>query len=68
MSERKLEGNFAKDREIHGESIVWSTAYRQKKSYELHADVGIEENNGSASWLLQAMCVVMCWEWRMVMS
>ena len=35
VPERKLNENFAKDRRIHGESNVWNTAKRQKRSTDL---------------------------------
>ena len=33
--DRKYDVNFAKDRKVHGESNVWSTAQRQKRSTDL---------------------------------
>ena len=36
------EMNFTKDRKIHSESNVWSTAERQKTIYRFDVDVGFE--------------------------
>ena len=42
--------NFMKDREIHGESYVWSTAQRKKKLYRFDVHVGFELNHGSVGY------------------
>ena len=42
MPERKRDGNFMKDRKIHGESNVWSTAQRQRKIYKFDVHAGFE--------------------------
>ena len=42
VPEGKRYGNFMKDRDIHGESIVWSTAQRLKKIYWFDVHVGFE--------------------------
>ena len=39
-AERDRDGNFMKDREIHGERNVWWTVQRWKKNYKF--DVGFE--------------------------
>ena len=36
-----------KDRKIHGESNVWSTAQRQKKIYKFDVHAGFEGSNRS---------------------
>ena len=41
VPERKQDGKFTKDRKIHGESNVWSTAQRQKKINGFDIDVGL---------------------------
>ena len=43
MPERKQNGNFANDREIRGESNVWSAALRLKMSWRFDADVCLKE-------------------------
>ena len=43
VPERKLDGNFTKDRKIHGKSNVWSTAQRQKRSIGLMFMLGLNE-------------------------
>ena len=35
-------GIFLKDRKIHGESNVWSTAQRLKKIYRFYVNAGFE--------------------------
>ena len=40
--EIKCDGNFMKDRKIHGESYVCSTAQTQKKIYGFDVHVGFE--------------------------
>ena len=40
VAKRKLDGNFTKDRKIHGESNVWSAAQRKKKIFEFDAHAG----------------------------
>ena len=59
VSERKLNLNFTKDIMIHGESNVWSTAQRQKRSMDLMFMLGF---NLLIGWLWQAVFVdmVMC--------
>ena len=42
VPERKCDGNFVKDRKIHGESNVWSTAQRQKKINRFDVHAGLE--------------------------
>ena len=42
VPERKLDVDFTKDRKIHDENNVWSTAQRQKKIYGFDVDVGFE--------------------------
>ena len=42
MPDRKCDGNFMKDRKIHGESIVWSAAQCQKRIYGYDVHVGFE--------------------------
>ena len=61
MSERTLAVIFVKDREIHGESGVWSTALRLKESCGLIAGFGFECNSRSVG-------MVLCEGERMVMS
>ena len=34
--------NFTKDRDFHGESNVWRTAQRQKKTHRFDVHVGLE--------------------------
>ena len=43
VPERKRDGNFRKDRKIHGESNVWSTAQNQKRSMGLMFMLGFNE-------------------------
>ena len=43
VPEGKWDGNFMKDREIHGESNVWSTAKRQKKICRFDAHILLNE-------------------------
>ena len=42
VPEGRLNGNFTKDRKIHGESNVWSTA--QEKILEFDVHTGFEWN------------------------
>ena len=42
VPERKRDGNFIKNRKIHGDSNVWSIAQRQKIIYIFDVDVGFE--------------------------
>ena len=57
VSERKRDGNFVKDRKIHGESNVWSTAQRQKVIYGFDVHAGFEGNYGSVGYGRQCSLV-----------
>ena len=50
-----------KDKKIHSESSVWSTAQGEKKIYGFDDNVGFEKNQ-QISWLWQTVFVgiVMC--------
>ena len=39
---RKRDENLMKDRKVHGESNVWSTVQRQKRSMDFVVHVGLD--------------------------
>ena len=49
--------NFTKDRKIHDESNVWSTAHRQKKIYGYDVHAGFEGNHRSVGYGKQCLLV-----------
>ena len=49
-----------KDREIHGESNMWSTAQRQIKIYGFVVHAGFERNYGSVGYGKQCSLVWLC--------
>ena len=53
-----------KDRKIHGESNVWSTAQRQKKINGFNVHVGIELSHRSVGYGKQCSLVLSCVEER----
>ena len=53
-----------RDREIHGESNVWSAALRQKKIYGLDVHAGFEGNYGSVGYGKLCSLVWSCVEER----
>ena len=61
---KKLYRNFTKDRNIHGESNVWSAAQRQKKIYAYDVHAGFEGNNRSVGNGKQCSLVWSCVEER----
>ena len=44
-----MDVNFTKDKEIHGESNVWSTAQRQTKNNRFNVHVGFEDQLAMAN-------------------
>ena len=46
-----------KDRKIHGESNVWSTALRYKNIYIFDVHVGLQLNHRSVSYRKQCLLV-----------
>ena len=55
-------GNIVMEREIHGESSVWSTAQGWKKGWWLDVCVGFEWNNISVGYGKQCVSVQACIE------
>ena len=49
--------NFTKDRKIHGESNVWSTAERHKKIYRFDVRVRFELSHRSVAYGKQCLLV-----------
>ena len=47
VPEIKRDGYFMKDGKIHGESIVWSSAHRQKKIYGFDVNDGFKWSHSS---------------------
>ena len=50
VPERKLDGNIMKDKEIHGEGNVWTTAQRQKETKGFDVVVGFDLNHRSVGY------------------
>ena len=66
MSKRKRDWNFTKDREIHGESNVWS-AFPRKISKDLMLMLGLNETIDQLAMAV-GVAMVMCCGGRMAMS
>ena len=64
VPERKLDGKYTKDRKIHGESNVWSTAQRQKKIYRFDIYAWLELNHRSVGYGKQCSLLWSCVEER----
>ena len=62
VPERKSNGNFMMDRDIHGESNIWSKAQRQKKINRSDVNVGFELNHRSVGYSKQCSLVLSCVE------
>ena len=57
VPERKRDGNFLKNRKIHGENNVLGAAQRQKKIYRFDVHAEYEGNCGSVGYDKQCSLV-----------
>ena len=64
VAERKCDGNFTKDRKIHGENNVLSAAKRLRKIYGFHVHAGFEGINRSVVYGKQCSFAWSCVEER----
>ena len=64
VPERKWDENVTKDRDMHGESNVWSTAQKLKMIYRFDVHVGFEGNHRSVGYGKQCSLVWSCVEER----
>ena len=60
VPDRKCNGMLTKDRKMHGESNVWSTAQRQKKIYGFDVHAGFEGNHRSVVNGKQCSMILSC--------